>query len=560
MTRQIGAPESPSLYLGLDSSTQSLSAVVIEVDGDDRRVVLDTSLAFDESLPHYGTDHGVLPRTDPTVAVSSPLMWVEALDRMMERLSRSGLDMSRLAAISGSAQQHGSVYLNAEAASRLAALDPARPLVGQVAPMLSREVAPIWMDSSTAVQCAEITTAVGGADVLSKRTGSRAFERFTGPQIRKFCAQDPAGYAATDRVHLVSSFLASLLAGTHSPIEPGDASGMNLMDLATSSWWTLAAEATAPGLARKLPLIAPSWAVVGSLSPYWRGRYGLPAAKVVVWSGDNLCSLVGVGLVREGRVAISLGTSDTVFGLMKEPRVDPGGTGHVFGAPTGDYMGLTCFSNGSLAREHVRDAYGFTWADFSRALGATPPGNDGRILVPWFAAEITPPVSTPGVRRYGSLSPDDAAANVRAVVEGQLMAMALNSRWMSVTIDAIHATGGAAANLQILQVMADVFGAEVHRFDATNSAALGAALRALHAARVAEGRSISWDDVVSGLAQPTARGLTPDASSHAMYRALLSAYAACEAHARGRGPDPSSDLERFKREGLRAQSREPSAE
>ena len=197
MTRQIGAPESPSLYLGLDSSTQSLSAVVIEVDGDDRRVVLDTSLAFDESLPHYGTDHGVLPRTDPTVAVSSPLMWVEALDRMMERLSRSGLDMSRLAAISGSAQQHGSVYLNAEAASRLAALDPARPLVGQVAPMLSREVAPIWMDSSTSEECREITDAVGGAGPLSTHTGSRAFERFTGPQIRKFHKTDPAGYEAT---------------------------------------------------------------------------------------------------------------------------------------------------------------------------------------------------------------------------------------------------------------------------------------------------------------------------------------------------------------------------
>ncbi|MFH7813362.1 hypothetical protein ACH0C8_15735, partial [Acetobacter lovaniensis] len=88
--------------------------------------------------------------------------------------------------------------------------------------------------------------------------------------------------------------------------------------------------------------------VIGTLSPYWQTRYGLPPAKVVTWSGDNPCSLVGVGLVREGRLAISLGTSDTVFGLMREPRVDATGTGHVFGAPTGDYMGLTCFKNGSL--------------------------------------------------------------------------------------------------------------------------------------------------------------------------------------------------------------------
>jgi xylulokinase len=533
-----------SLYLGLDSSTQSLSAVVVEVQGDERRVVLETSLAFDESLRHYRTTHGVLPRTDPAVALSPPLMWAEALDAMFARLTESGLDMNRLAAVSGSAQQHGSVYLNAESAGRLSALDPLSPLAEQVRPALARQVSPIWMDSSTGKQCAEIAAAVGGQRELARHTGSRAFERFTGPQIRKFFQDDPAGYAATYRVHLVSSFLSSLLLGRHSPVDPGDASGMNLMDLRSKAWWTPALDATAPGLLSKLPLLAPSWTVAGTLAPYWRRRYGLPDAKVVVWSGDNPCSLVGVGLVREGRVAVSLGTSDTVFGLMKAPAADPGG--HVFGAPTGDYMGLTCFSNGSLARERIRDTFGLTWQEFSRALDATPPGNRARILLPWFEPEITPSVTRPGVHRYG-LAPDDAAANVRAVVEAQQMAMALHSGWMSVSIDSIHATGGAAVNTQILQVMADVFGAEVRRLEVGNSAALGAALRAVHADCLAEGRELSWDDIVTGLAEPAAgTRLKPDPRRHAIYRELMPAYAACEAHALGRGVDPSPTLQRLR--------------
>ena len=50
------------LYLGLDSSTQSLTAIVIEVSDSRREVVFESSMNFDEALPRYGTRHGVLPR------------------------------------------------------------------------------------------------------------------------------------------------------------------------------------------------------------------------------------------------------------------------------------------------------------------------------------------------------------------------------------------------------------------------------------------------------------------------------------------------------------------
>jgi xylulokinase len=518
------------LYLGLDSSTQSLSAVVIDVGHNHRHVIFESSLVFDDALPHYRTQHGVLPQADPDVAVSPPLMWAEALDTMIARVA-AAVDAGRIAAVSGSAQQHGSVYLNGTAATVLGELDAERPLVEQLAPVLSRPVAPIWMDSSTASECAAITRAVGGEALLAARTGSRAFERFTGPQIRKFFRTDPNGYAATHRVHLVSSFMASLLIGRHAPLDPGDASGMNAMDLNTRDWWDEAVNAAAPGLAARLPRIVPSSTVVGDISDFWRARHGLQSAKVVVWSGDNPCSLIGTGLVREGRLAISMGTSDTVFGLMREPRVDASGTGHVFGAPTGEYMGLTCFLNGSLARERVRDAYGYSWEQFSAALDATPPGNNGGMMLPWFEPEITPHVPIAGVRRY-NLDEGDAAANVRAIVEAQQMAMALHSRWMAVSTDTIYATGGAAANRQILQVMADVFNADVYRLQVSNSAALGAALRAFHGERASAGEPLDWDDVIRGFVEPVASSrVRASAEHHAVYRKLMPLYAERESEA-----------------------------
>lgn len=530
------------LYLGLDSSTQSMTAVVIEVTGSRRELVLETSFTFDETLPRYLTRHGVLPRADPAVAVAPPVMWAEALELMMARVSQRVPGIRRLTAVAGSAQQHGSVYMNRDAQARLQSLHASKTLASQVPAMLARPIAPIWMDTSTTAECREIAAAVGGDQVLAAHTGSRAFERFTGPQIRKLYKQERQSYLSTGRIHLVSSFLASLLAGAHAPLDPADASGMNLMEISSHSWWPPALDATAPDLLGRLPSIAPSSTVLGRLPAFWQTRCNLPAARVVTWSGDNPSSLIGTGLVREGAIAISLGTSDTIFAPVSSPRIDSAGTGHLFGSPTGAYMTMTVFKNGSLARERVRDMFGYSWDDFSRALRETPPGNGGRIMVPWFEPEITPAVAAGGERRYG-LAATGAAANVRATVEAQMMAMAIHSRWMAVDVRTIYATGGAAANREILQVMADVFGADVYRLEVSNSAALGAALRALHADLLADGTDMPWDEVVAEFVEPIDRSrVQPDPVRHAIYKDLQQVYAACEAHARGTGPDPAPRL------------------
>jgi xylulokinase len=440
--------------------------------------------------------------------------------------------MARLAAVSGSAQQHGSIYLNEHGVRRLIALDARETLPAQLSDVFARACSPVWMDSSTTQECVEIERAVGGASVLAQETGSHAFERFTGPQIRAFFKRDPTAYARTARIHLVSSFHASLLAGVEAPIDHGDGSGMNLMELATRSWWPVALEATAPGLLPRLPRLAPSWTMAGTLAPYWRTRYGLPAARIIAWSGDNPCSLIGSGLVREGRLAISLGTSDTVCGFMRDAQRDLG-VGYVSAAPTGEFMGTTVFKNASLARERLRDAYDLDWAGVSAALNSTQPGNHGAMMLPWFDPEITPHVATPGVRRIG-LDPGDGPANLRALVEAQMMAMANHTRWMAADPSCVVATGGAAANRELLQVMADVFDAEVIRSKAGNAAALGAALRAFHADRLASGRPIEWEEAVAGITEPDpAACVAPRAEGAAVYRELRRRYAEAENRALG---------------------------
>ena len=133
------------------------------------------------------------------------------------------------------------------------ALDPKKPLASQLDGAFSRPDSPVWLDCSTTRECATLNDAAVGGPGLAVLTGSRAYERFTAAQIRKFATADPEAYARTARIHLVSSYMASLLCGADAPLEPGDASGMNLMDIATRQWAPRRLAATAPDLARTAP-------------------------------------------------------------------------------------------------------------------------------------------------------------------------------------------------------------------------------------------------------------------------------------------------------------------
>ncbi len=138
------------LFLGLDCSTQSFSAVLIDYDA--KKVVYEKQLVFEKAFPHYHTENGVLRQGN--VVHSPPLMWVEALDRLFAEMQSDGVDLGAVLAISGAAQQHGSVYLNASFPSSLKTLD--------LRDAFSRPTAPIWQDASTSLECEEIREVMGG--------------------------------------------------------------------------------------------------------------------------------------------------------------------------------------------------------------------------------------------------------------------------------------------------------------------------------------------------------------------------------------------------------------
>lgn len=537
-------------FLGLDLSTQSLTALLLSTRSG---VVRQHSINFDHAYPWYGTRGGVMPDADPLRAHVNPAMWLESLDDMLGLLHREDLTR-RVAAVAVSAQQHGTVYLDRSAGSVLAGLEASAPLVAGLSQVFARPTCPIWMDSSTSRECAEITLALGGASAVTRLTGSVATERFAGPQIRRFWKDNPKSYAATAHVALISSFLTSVLAGRIAPVDAGDGFGTNLADIHSGDWNPAALEAAAPGLRSRLPRLAVCDELVGSISPGLAVRFGFaPGTEVVIGSGDNPCSLVGLGLIGNPHLhAVSLGTSDTCFGYLPQAPQAGREEGHIFGAADGGAMFLVCFKNGSLARERIRQDHGLDWEQFSRILQETPPGNRGRILLPYFVPEITPIVLDAGVRRFGGLSPNDAAANVRAVAEAQAMALFLHSGWAGRRPERLLVTAGGSENRGLLQVLADVFGVDVRTLEVSASAALGAALRAGHAWLNGHRGPVGWAE----LCRPFERSeperiVRPCAEATRRYHGpngLIEVYAACERFARGLGAEPRAEILAFQRD------------
>lgn len=463
-----------SYYLGFDSSTQSLKAVI--VDNANWAVSDALSVNFGKDLPEYSSPAGVLHNDDPKICHANPMMWLDAMDMLFRRMQEASWPLNEVAAISGSGQQHGSVYVNASFEDCLGRLTPDHSLVEQLQGCLSRKTSPIWMDASTENQCKMLEDKFGKR--MRAETGSCATERFTGPQIMKFAQEEPETWAKTAKAHLVSSFMASVLAGKSAPIDYGDGAGMNLLDLSKLCWHGELASFMAPGLLEKLPPCVASNTIYGHLSPYFE-KYGLKSGiPLVAWTGDNPSSLIGCGGGAENTAVISLGTSDTLFGAMSRLSDAPEHFGHVFGNPAGGFMSLVCFSNGSLAREKIRQKLQLDWDGFNSAAAGAEPGK--HLLLPYFVPECTPFVPVPEVKANFYWEQAPAGILARAILESQALTMRYHAE-LKHPLSSIRLTGGASANTLFAKIIADVFQAPVLLGNTRETAALGAAIRAISA-------------------------------------------------------------------------------
>jgi xylulokinase len=393
-----------NLFAGIDSSTQGTKLLVI----DRERVVYVDGVNYDADLPHYETKNGVRQGQPIGVSESDPRMWIEALEVLFSRLEKSDIPQQQIKAISVSGQQHGLVTLDADG-------------------NLTRKFSKLWNDFSTEEECALLTEAVGGVDEMIREVGNSQRTGYTAAKIFHMARHESEAFSKTTTCFLVHNYVNWYLSGAKNGgarvMEPGDTSGMALWHPGTGRWSEKVMNCISPDLKDKIPPLRPSDESIGTISTDLAGRFGFDkSCRIDAGTGDNMYGAVGTGNVVPGIVTVSLGTSGTAYTYLTQPFIDDTGEIAAFCDSTGHYLPLLCVSNLANGYNAVLEQYDLSHADFIDVVKSVPPGNAGRLLIPWYMGERTPDVPQAAPVYFGFGLDEFTRENLcRAVLEGHIL-------------------------------------------------------------------------------------------------------------------------------------------
>ena len=447
-----------SLFIGIDSGTQSVKAVVLDLEA--RQVIAEAR-----------APHRLIEGLPVGHMEQHPQEWAAAMDQVIGEVAAK-VDRTRVKGIGVSGQQHGFVPLDAGGA----VIRPAK----------------LWCDTSTTAECALITKKLGGPEAAIRKTGNLILPGFTAPKILWLKRHEPANYRRLRHVLLPHDYLNFHLTGNHF-MEFGDASGTALLDVRARTWSRDAINAIDRHLAAWLPPLSESHEAAGTLRPELAAKYGLsPEVVVSAGGGDNMMGAIGTGNVTPGVVTASFGTSGTIYAYSSKPVVDPAGEIAAFCSSTGGWLPLLCTMNVTTVTEQVRQLFGHDHAALEAAVNETTPGAKGLVLLPYFAGERTPNVPDgTGVLLGLNAQSLQRGPMARAAMEGATMGMNYGLRRLAtlgVKAKEIRITGGGAKSAAWRHIMADVFGVPVVGMVEEEGAALGGALQAAWCCARRDGR------------------------------------------------------------------------
>jgi len=214
----------------------------------------------------------------------------------------------------------------------------------------------LWCDTSTEVQCKELTKRLGGEEKVFSLIGNQIKSGYTVSKILYFKENNPKSYSKLAHILLPHDYINWYLTGKYT-CEMGDASGTAMMDVRNKCWSkpVLKALDSERDLTDCLPRIIASTEEAGKLNEKVAKVLGLKKGiPVSCGGGDNMMGAIGCGCTNEGSLVMSMGTSGTLFGYSEKPVCDKKDRLAAFLSSSGGYLPLLCTMNCTVASEEIR--------------------------------------------------------------------------------------------------------------------------------------------------------------------------------------------------------------
>jgi len=445
--------------IGIDIGTSSAKAVLIDESGEVKSTV---APEYDFSTPK------------PLWAESDPDDWWQAtIQAIKHLLEEQNIDPADIAGLGLTGQMHGLVLLDKQG-------KVLRPCI-------------MWNDQRSASQCDSITKKIGSAKVL-ELTGNPVLAGFTAPKIVWVKENEPEIYAKVAKVLLPKDYIRYRLSGEFYT-DVSDASGMSLLDVSKRQW----SEEMLSGCE-----VSRKWLPEVTESPVASSRVNTEAAKItgllegtpiIAGGGDQAAGAIGCGIVKDGVVSATLGTSGVIFAHSDRYLVEPEGRLHTFcHAVPGKWhlMGVMLSAAGSfqwfrntlgseeriLEEETGVDAYDM----LTKKASEVAAGSEGLLFLPYLTGERTPYPDPDAKGAFVGLTLRHSKAHMtRAVLEGVTYGLRDGfelMRNLGIKPSQVRAAGGGAKSKFWLQLLADNFDSQIVTVNATEGAAYGAALLA----------------------------------------------------------------------------------
>ncbi|GAB3267533.1 gluconokinase [Microbacterium lacusdiani] len=439
------------VVIGVDMGTTATKVVAYTPDG---RRVATASNGYPLEEPHPG--HAV---QDPDLILGAVYAGVR------EVVAEVGA--GRIAGLSYSSAMHSVMALDVE-------LQPLTPVV-------------TWADTRASVQAERLRASAGGL-ALHRRTGTPVHPMSPLTKLMWFREQEPrirqsAAFWVGIKDYVLLRMTGALV------VDHSLASASGLMDIHRLAW-----DKEALSLAGirddQLAELVSTTTVLPGMTEEAAAATGLPlATPVVVGAGDGPLANLGVGAVRPGVAACSIGTSGALRVGVDRPAVDPRGGVFCYALTEDRWVIGGAINNGGVVLDWVRSEIAggedVPTAQLLDEAAEVPAGSGGLMMLPYLLSERAPHWSSVARGAYVGLTRGHRREHlVRAAVEGVALQLSLvlhSMRAAGLEIDEIRATGGVMQHPLWQQTLADALGTPIGLPEGQEGSGFGAALLGMEA-------------------------------------------------------------------------------